>query len=125
MSEILQKQGAQLTTEQLLQIMAEERRQSDARLEAFLGTSFSYRLETSSEPESSVFLGTFPTEILPGTQLPVEILDEVDSPISDSSEDVTVEATGAPALEPGFHPFGVQVAEEFVHIANAEGWQWT
>ena len=82
MSEILQKQEAQLTTGQLLQMMAEDRRRSDERFEAFLGRSVSYRSETPAEPESSVFLENSPIAILPGTQLPVETLGEVDSPIS-------------------------------------------
>ena len=83
-----------------------------ARIDKLLGKADPLQVETKTDSKDSVFLETSPIAILPGTTLPVEILGEVDSPISDSSEDVTVEATSVPALEPVSHPFGVQVSED-------------
>ena len=109
MTEILQTHEAQLTTEQLLQIMAEERRIFDAerlekykRWDAILGVS--REPEKEAEPGGPISLEKFPIVTLTGTSLSVEAFGEVDSPLSNSSENVTVEASIVPALEPGFPP---------------------
>ena len=92
MSENFQKQGAELTTQQLQLIAA-----------------FAKYLE-----QHSVSSVTIPIATLTGLSLPVEAFGGTDPPIIDSSEDAIVEASIVPALEPGFHPLGVQVSEEFL-----------